>query len=70
MITIKHDACIVCVGCSAVCPMQAIVYSGNRMKVIPEKCIDCGLCVMACPANVITMYKGVKSIKDLENAEC
>jgi len=65
MITIKHDGCIFCVGCSSVCPVNAIEAIGTRMETFPERCIDCGLCVKACPANVIRLYKGVKSEKDL-----
>jgi formate hydrogenlyase subunit 6/NADH:ubiquinone oxidoreductase subunit I len=65
MITIKHDGCIFCLGCSSVCPVNAIEAVGTRMKTFPEKCIDCGLCVRVCPANVIRMYKGVKDEKDL-----
>jgi L-aspartate semialdehyde sulfurtransferase ferredoxin len=69
MITIKHDGCIFCVGCSSVCPVSAIEASGTRMKTFPERCIDCGLCVKACPANVICLYKGVRDPKDLPAAE-
>ncbi len=65
MITIKHDGCIFCVGCSSVCPVNAIEAVGTRMEHFPEKCIDCGLCVKACPANVIQLYKGVRAGKDL-----
>jgi len=65
MITIKHDGCIFCVGCSSVCPVNAIEAVGTRMQHYPEKCIDCGLCVKVCPAAVICMYKGVKNAKDL-----
>jgi formate hydrogenlyase subunit 6/NADH:ubiquinone oxidoreductase subunit I len=60
MIKIRHEGCIFCVGCSSVCPVNAIVAEGGRMKYYPEKCIDCGLCVKACPANVITLEKGKK----------
>lgn len=67
MITIKHDGCIFCVGCSSVCPVNAIEAVGTRMKTYPEKCIDCGLCVKVCPANVICMHKGIKDCKDLPN---
>ncbi len=66
MIVIDHDGCIVCVGCSSVCPTSAISYEGNRMKVYPDKCIDCSICVRVCPADVIEMFKGVKSLKELE----
>ena len=65
MITIKHDGCILCVGCSSVCPTNAIEVVGTRMEHFADKCIDCGLCVKACPANVIQMYKGVKQPKEL-----
>jgi len=66
MITIKHEGCIFCVGCSSVCPKSAIEAVGTRMEHYPERCIDCGLCVKVCPANVITMYKGVKSVTQLK----
>lgn len=65
MITIDHTGCILCVGCAAVCPTGAIELVGTRMKIYPEKCIDCGLCIKACPANVIYLYKGIKDVKDL-----
>ena len=65
MITIKHEGCIFCVGCSSVCPKNAIEAVGTRMKHYPEKCIDCGICVRTCPANVITMHKGIKDPADL-----
>ncbi len=64
MITIKkqgveidHNGCILCVGCAAVCPVNAIELRGTRMDHFPEKCIDCTLCVKACPANVIRMRR-------------
>ena len=65
MITIDHSGCILCVGCSSVCPTNAIEVVGTRMEHFPEKCIDCGICVRICPANVIEMHKGVKCMKDL-----
>lgn len=61
MIEINHDGCIVCVGCSSVCPTGAIEFVGNRMKVDNSKCINCGLCVKVCPANVITLIKDDKN---------
>jgi len=65
MITIKHDGCIFCVGCSSVCPKNAIEAVGTRMEHYPERCIDCGLCAKVCPANVITLHKGVKDPSQL-----
>lgn len=66
MITIKHEGCIFCVGCSSVCPKNAIEAVGTRMEHYPERCIDCGLCAKVCPANVITLHKGVKSVAQLK----
>jgi formate hydrogenlyase subunit 6/NADH:ubiquinone oxidoreductase subunit I len=57
MIKIKHEGCIFCVGCSSVCPVNAIEAVGTRMEHYPEKCIDCGLCVKVCPASVICLKK-------------
>ncbi|MBI2079524.1 4Fe-4S binding protein [Candidatus Micrarchaeota archaeon] len=65
MITIDHHGCILCVGCSSVCPTNAIEVVGTRMEHFPDLCIDCGLCVRACPANVIEMFKGIKDAKQL-----
>ncbi|HIH22152.1 TPA: 4Fe-4S binding protein [Candidatus Micrarchaeota archaeon] len=66
MITIKHDGCILCVGCSSVCPTNAIELIGTRMEHFPEKCIDCGICVRTCPANVIEMHPKKKSEKSAD----
>jgi ferredoxin len=65
MIIIEHEGCIKCVGCSSVCPVNAVEYVGERMRVYPEKCIDCGLCVKTCPANAIEMFPKVKDIGKL-----
>ncbi|MDD5337380.1 MAG: 4Fe-4S binding protein [Candidatus ainarchaeum sp.] len=65
MITIDHTGCVICVGCASVCPFGAVELVGTRMKTYSEKCTDCGLCIKACPANVITLHKGIKDVKDL-----
>jgi len=65
MITIKHATCIYCVGCSSVCPSNAIAAVGTHMETYPSKCIDCGTCVKVCPANAIRLYKGIKRPLDL-----
>jgi NAD-dependent dihydropyrimidine dehydrogenase PreA subunit len=63
-IKINHDGCILCVGCSSVCPAGAIEVVGTRMKVDNSKCINCGICVKGCPANVIKMDKELKRSED------
>lgn len=35
--------------CVSVCPTQAMVYRGNGVQLLAEKCIGCKTCVIACP---------------------
>lgn len=56
-VEIKHAGCILCAGCAAVCPKDALELIGTRIEHFPEKCISCGACVKVCPAGVITLKK-------------
>jgi len=42
-------------NCSASCPFNAIFYDTNErnIKIAEDACIDCGICVEACPENTI-----------------
>ncbi len=44
------DLCRNCIAhnCTNVCPRDAIVFEEGRAKIIPEKCIGCGLCAKSC----------------------
>lgn len=57
MITIKHESCIMCGTCVAVCPVKALEAAPEKIEHFPEKCIDCGLCVSSCPVKIITLHK-------------
>ncbi len=39
--------------CREVCPKQAISMVNGKSQIDPEKCIQCGRCVEACPYNAI-----------------
>ncbi|MHC1711260.1 MAG: 4Fe-4S dicluster domain-containing protein [Solidesulfovibrio sp.] len=39
--------------CANVCPTKAIVSRGNTIQVVPEACIGCKSCMMACPFGVM-----------------
>src|SRR6266536_346821 len=55
MTHVVTEACIRCryTDCVEVCPVDCF-YGGSNMLVIhPEECIDCGLCVLECPAHAI-----------------
>lgn len=63
-VKINYEGCILCAGCSAVCPKSALELIGTRIEHYSEKCISCGLCVRACPANVISLVKESKKIPE------
>lgn len=55
MTYVVTDECIKCkyTDCVLVCPVDCF-YEGELMLVInPDECIDCGICVAACPVNAI-----------------
>jgi ferredoxin len=55
MTYVVTENCIRCkyMDCVEVCPVDCF-YEGENMVVInPEECIDCGVCVPACPAEAI-----------------
>ena len=55
MTYVVTESCIKCkyTDCVEVCPVDCF-YEGAAMLVIhPEQCIDCAVCVPACPAEAI-----------------
>lgn len=55
MTYVVTEACLKCkyTDCVEVCPVDCF-YEGEAMLAIhPEECIDCSVCVPACPANAI-----------------
>ncbi len=49
------DACQGCLArsCESVCPKGAIEFQKGRARLDPEKCVNCGLCMKACPYRAI-----------------
>ncbi len=52
--TVKVSAPVQCrqcedAPCANVCPTRAIVSQGGSIQVVPEACIGCKSCLMACP---------------------
>jgi MinD superfamily P-loop ATPase len=70
--------CKKCGRCAEVCKQHAIVFiEGNYPILIPEQCIGCSTCKLACPHNAInldkkkigTLYKGKKNNLDFLSGE-
>src|SRR3989338_657324 len=55
MAYIITEACIKCkhTDCVQVCPVDCFHEGENMLVIDPEKCIDCGLCIVECPAGAI-----------------
>ena len=49
------ENCIKCkyTDCVEVCPVDCFHEGPNMLVIDPEECIDCGLCVDACPVEAI-----------------
>jgi electron transport complex protein RnfB len=53
------ETCVACEKCEKICPVKAITIvgesDGKRIVHIPERCIGCGLCAVACSKSSIAM---------------
>lgn len=47
------DECIGCGHCESVCSFLAIERDGDKFKVNPSHCDDCGSCILECPVGAI-----------------
>lgn len=58
-----EGACILCRACIDICPFDAYFYhwphdsETERIGLIEERCVGCGLCSYHCPAGAITLIK-------------
>jgi len=57
-----------CAGCGICkderCPMEAIQEDGDSYKVLPDRCIGCGVCSITCPVDSITMKSRPEFIRE------
>ncbi len=56
--TVKVSAPIQChqcedAPCARVCPNGAIIFTGNSVQVLQERCMGCKNCIMACPFGIM-----------------
>lgn len=50
---IDQGKCRGCLSCMRVCPTRAIRVKDGKARYLPEQCIDCGVCLPACPSGAI-----------------
>jgi 2-oxoglutarate ferredoxin oxidoreductase subunit delta len=65
--------CKACEICVTDCPKQVLALDMNRLSpkgyhpaymLNPEDCIACGICATVCPDAAITVFKGVRPVKE------
>jgi iron only hydrogenase large subunit-like protein len=47
----KRNDCRSCYKCIRVCPTKSISFKDGQASIIPEECVLCGSCYLACPQN-------------------
>lgn len=67
IITTKKVNCQDCHRCVRVCPVKAIRIENGHARVLEEKCILCGQCVIECPKNAKLVNNQVQFVKDAIN---
>ena len=56
-ISVDANACTLCMGCTSVCPSQAL-SAGNeipKLEFYEINCVQCGICAAACPEHAISL---------------
>lgn len=63
--SIDPDSCTACGDCAAGrCPVDAIAEEDLSYRVIPERCIGCGVCTTACPTESIRLVRKPEAERD------
>ncbi len=65
----KKRECQDCNKCIRECPVKAIRVEQLCAQVVPELCILCGNCVLACPSNAKQVCDDLPSVKTLLNCK-
>jgi len=55
-IKVDKELCLLCGGCSAVCPKKIILMEKTELK-FKEGCIMCMICVDFCPSGALSDEK-------------
>lgn len=56
-VNVDTQGCTLCMSCVSVCPVGALVDGVDKpqLNFIEDLCVQCGMCEMACPENVISL---------------
>jgi iron only hydrogenase large subunit-like protein len=67
LVTINESLCRMCYACVRVCPVKAIrMTEGDKTpRILPERCIGCGLCVEACSPGAISVRDSRQEVRSI-----
>lgn len=66
-VTLDKDKCKGCTNCIKRCPTEAIRVRDGKARIIAERCIDCGECILVCPYHAkIAVTDPISSINNYE----
>lgn len=60
---LKKANCKNCHKCIRECPVKSIQFTDQQANILPEECILCGRCVVACPQNAKDVRRDVAAVK-------
>jgi len=67
---IDQDSCSACGACANErCQMEAIVEEDGTYMVLGERCIGCGVCILTCPTESISMVRRPEAERDVPPAD-
>jgi len=55
MLTHRQEPCVLCGGCAAVCPEDAIEVFHGHIELALDRCTSCGKCVAICPSGALAL---------------
>ncbi len=67
LVKIDNDTCRLSYSCVRICPVKAIEVRTDEEypRIIQERCIGCGSCVISCSQKAITFYKESEQVRSL-----
>ncbi len=67
-IPMVEDPCLAkhgCASCMNACPYSAITLDGDHVNVSESKCVECGLCTIACPEYYIQVPTFLEQVQQI-----
>lgn len=67
LVEIDNNKCEICYACVRACPVTAIKVSASHdyPQVVPERCIGCGSCIVACSPGAINYRDSKEETKEI-----